>query len=497
MNSVWRSLLWKEWREHRWKLAIVAGAGLVVPAPFALGDARSYLAGVVMMLTLFVPLAAMFLGAGAAAGEQSRGTIRFLQSLPTPMWRPAIAKLAWSGLIVVTPALLALLAVLGNWSITEVPFDLAPPLLAAAAIGAGPLSLLIWMAAAGVNRSDEVRAGAVGLLVIALTWATLLVVGYSSTEDLNAPWPRSLRIVGAGAPASVAALLGSQLPAAELGWPNDFWARSWPFVVVMLAVHGGLAVWFVRRFGCVAITRTQAIDQPLARTSPGWLSPPRSRPLTAMIWKQARESAPLALLGGIAIPSLALLVATMMAGLGDGEISEGLVEVVPVTWVLMGFFVAVVAGIGVFMDDLRPGLHAFWRSRPINVDQWFAVKLGTGLLVTVVCLALAPLVIVGIVQALGWAEPAPNSPHPLALIGAGLLLHGAAYLVAVLSIVLVRQAVYAALLAISIMAAANLAIADHVVFEVLFTAIPYGAAVAAAVILASWLAVRNDWGWKG
>ena len=37
----------------------------------------------------------------------------------------------------------------------------------------------------------------------------------------------------------------------------------------------------------------------------------------------------------------------------------------------LGFFIVIVAGIGVLLDDLKPGLHTFWRSRPINPDLWF------------------------------------------------------------------------------------------------------------------------------
>jgi hypothetical protein len=496
MTSVWRSLLWKEWREHRWKPAIIVGACLLMPAPFALVDVQYYVPGAAMMLMFFAPLAAMFLGAGIAAGEQSRGTIRFLQTLPAPISKPALAKLLWSGMIAATPAIIAALALLCYWLATEAPFELGPPMIAVVASGIAAVSLMTWVAASGVNLSDEVRAGAVGLLVITVVWSAFLLIGYAWTDDLNnAPWPRPLRIAAAGAPASTAGLLDSSIADDELGWPENLVLRSWPFALVMLVSHGALATWFVRRFGRSGPSRSPSGEPAVVVVAPGWLSPPRSRPLTAMIWKQARESAPLALVGGVAIPLLALLVAVMAAGLNDYAVPEVLLNVVPGTWLVVGLFVAVVAGIGVFLDDLRPGLHTFWRSRPINVDQWFTVKLVTGLLVTVVSLTAAPLIIVAILESRQSFEPPLGEPRPLALVWQGLLFHGVAYLVAVLSIILVRHAVYAALLTISVVAAIPIAMSDFV--GDLRGEMFCGALAAVAVIAVARLALRNDWGWKG
>ena len=58
---------------------------------------------------------------------------------------------------------------------------------------------------------------------------------------------------------------------------------------------------------------------------------------------------------------------------------------------IVGVMVAVVAGVGVFLDDLSPGFNGFWRSRPIKIGQWFVVKYVVGLLVTIVTISV-PLV---------------------------------------------------------------------------------------------------------
>lgn len=46
---------------------------------------------------------------------------------------------------------------------------------------------------------------------------------------------------------------------------------------------------------------------------------------------------------------------------------------------MIAFLAAAVAGVGLFMEDLRPGVHAFWRSRPIPIDHWFWLKYVGGL----------------------------------------------------------------------------------------------------------------------
>ena len=189
------------------------------------------------------------------------------------------------------------------------------------------------------------------------------------------------------------------------------------------------------------------VDQTIQKraAAPNWLGPPRRSPLTAMIWKQLRESLPLPLLGAATIVLAAIWMAAQewdspAYGANVFQISYGV-------WMTMGSFVAIVAGIGAFMDDLRPGLHTFWRSRPISVNQWFAVKFTLSLLTTVVILAVPPLV----VAACFWTqldEIRVGGDDLPAIYAMSVAMQISLFTAAAAAMTLVRHAIYAAILTV-------------------------------------------------
>src|SRR4029079_5622139 len=99
MRSIWHSLAWKEWNEHKWKLVSILAvmwclmAFVVVMAGLSDRPVRTESFQVSALLG-GIPMA-VFVGLSIAAGEQSRGTLPFLQSLPVPMWRVALHKLGF------------------------------------------------------------------------------------------------------------------------------------------------------------------------------------------------------------------------------------------------------------------------------------------------------------------------------------------------------------------------------------------------------------------
>jgi hypothetical protein len=150
------------------------------------------------------------------------------------------------------------------------------------------------------------------------------------------------------------------------------------------------------------------------------------------------------------------------------------------------------------MDDLQPRLHAFWRSRPINVDQLFWLKFSGGLVVTIgtLTLALAPL------AAIIFGIRAANAHLPAVfreaqeLIGVGIVVQIGAFCAGVAAMTVLRQAVLAATTALAAMVG---------VAVLLSTAEPALRPAAAAwicaplivmVVIVPWLAMRYDWGWK-
>jgi hypothetical protein len=499
MNSVWRSLLWKEWREQRWILAAIVGISLLAPAPFSLrSDGRElYLTGLTMMAMLFVPLSAMFVGVWIAAGEHSRRTIHFLQSLPTPMSQAAGAKLLCAAFVVVVPGLIAL-AGAGGWALAHLDELDAKTVygggIMLASLGLLPLSLMLWTAAPGANWEDEVRASAVSLLVIGGIWLTLVMIG-AAVAGPNQLWPTWLLSIAAAAPGAPA--LGVSF--ADGGWSGT---RLSLLVVVMTLGHAAVAVWYVKRFGRASqqTAMSPAAVVPPAANGLGWLAPPRQSPLAAIAWKQFRESAPIAAIGFAAILGLVAILTIVVNRLNGRQPSDDILAMTGACWAALGFAVAVVAGIGLLLDDLRPGLLTFWRSRPINVDQWFAAKLLMGLPVTVVTLAAAPLVVLILVSLCFGGIPKFSSDTSTWKFAFALAaLHACVYLTAVAATALLRRAAPAALATI-LVAIFVIALIDKLGMEPgrhSLGLLTIGLFIAITATALAWSAVRNDWGLKG
>ena len=107
MRTIWQSLAWKEWHEHKWKLAALLAImwGVAMLSADRNGTTERFSESGSSLAIGIVPLA-IFIGLGTAAGERSRGTMPFLQALPVPMWRVALHKLAFGLVTIILPALL-------------------------------------------------------------------------------------------------------------------------------------------------------------------------------------------------------------------------------------------------------------------------------------------------------------------------------------------------------------------------------------------------------
>jgi len=184
MRTIWHSLAWKEWHEHKWKFAsltvILWGATSIAVLS---NEIDNFGLSFGMLLLCVIPLA-VFVGLGTAANERSRGTMRFLQALPVPTWRAAACKLVF-GLAIILASIALTMALIWFW---KLGFDLLgikyrgsmrmladdsgvfvrlnwylDGCLYCFAIAA---SIYIWTAATGVNRKDEISAGVVALAAI-------------------------------------------------------------------------------------------------------------------------------------------------------------------------------------------------------------------------------------------------------------------------------------------------------------------------------------------
>ncbi len=317
MNSIWKSLLWKEWREQRWRLVALT-ALILLPAgwffsyfaaptimPFTLWDNLSILAA---FANCYIVLAGCFLGMHLVGGENALRTMRFMQAEPTAMWQPGLVKLFVGWFVAVLPLVMlySVLCTVLPFLIDENTLDLAIKRLVQQygytekniygwslhnlAIGAfGVTSLLLWMSAGGVNRSDEVRAGAVGFLVCLSAW---MVFGFLMVwaDKHSTFWERGLLYL-------IPALPGG--PAISLGMPVVNYKQ---FITPLLAIvgiasHSAILYWYLRRFGRIAVPpkRAGSFEFNLSRWKHISSDPMRSQ-WRAIAWKQLRETGPLAAL---------------------------------------------------------------------------------------------------------------------------------------------------------------------------------------------------------
>jgi hypothetical protein len=110
MRTIWHSLAWKEWHEHKWKLVaitVVMWSVVAFVMLFSFWDRYVLATTQFAIISALVPMA-VFAGASAAAGEQSHRSLAFLQSLPIPLWRVACLKLVFGMISLVVPLLLTL-----------------------------------------------------------------------------------------------------------------------------------------------------------------------------------------------------------------------------------------------------------------------------------------------------------------------------------------------------------------------------------------------------
>jgi hypothetical protein len=177
-------LMWKEWVEHRWKLAL----GLVILAGLeGVGlHARIVADELVLVLALAIGgfLWPLLVGMDLLAGDAETGTLGTLLSLPVGRWRVLGVKLAMGAAAILAPVLGAGVAALllaggrewGSWQIVRAHLGMA----------ALALSVLVWMLAFGARQPSEARAALVGLGVLG-AWALAGVLGSWAMEHLGLP----------------------------------------------------------------------------------------------------------------------------------------------------------------------------------------------------------------------------------------------------------------------------------------------------------------------
>jgi len=500
MRSIWMSLLWKEWHEHKWKLAALTAILITVPMTIyfiEIGNGRinfweSFLTSLIPVILTYVLLSCLFLGMSTAGKENTQNTMPFLQSLTISPWKPAFVKLCMALITAWLPLLLLMILVVlitpndllqseetiayrylvGNYGIDNwIALEITRGLL-------GVTSLLLWMAAGGVNRSDEVRAGAVGFLIVSALWLTFVWAFnlHSNGESVLL----SLMPVLPGGPGIMSA---DMMASTAVGVPV--------LVAIGIAAHGAVLVWYLRRFGKVSVQSKYSYmsEWTLLPKQTTDMRPFKSQ-LGSIAWKQLRETGPLSLftLGGI------LLVFTVITWSEPNDVStirNGAYTLGGIT-MLFGLFVSFIGGISVMFEEYKPKVPDFWRTIPMNFKQWFILKYVVG--ITVLALSLGPVLLFANWWS-GWQLGSSGDSWN------ACLLFVLFYSLTLCTYAFVRQPIYAVALALffGFVGGYMLYAIFLVQFDLTHTVVTYTAVKILAIVFCTTLAyfaVKHDWGWK-
>ena len=514
MNSIVLSLAWKEFRDLRWKLVAMIVIVVVCALAMELYDRGSVFPAGSAILVAYVAIGALFFGENLAAGEKSQGTVPFLLALPVARWKVAAVKFMVTALVSIVPIVVTVLLIgayhricvmsdvdlsnqltLLKWQASGLDWYEAHLVLPLFAM----MSLLVWVAALGVRQKDEIRVGAIGILAVFCIWLSLGVLIGLQVQEPAYSLPEPLEMAIASAPGGLAAtaVSANRLSDGERGYLSLLsgeWLRG-P-VLFSLLVHACLVGRFLFSFGQTTTKRESRYmvnsDYTKYRLRSPWKSP-----LAAIVWKQARETTPIAVVGAVAI--LFASFATAASAMGRTNFLITLVDVSLSWWMTLGFIASVIAGVGVMGQDLNTSLHTFWRSRPIDVDQWFWVKVTTGLILLVSVLAIPNVVVYATCSWLGeagdsWRSYYSAKERPF-LMGSGF--HLLAYCGALAAMCLVRKPLYAAIFAFASWAFSS-AVSEVIGYEATTFAKAANLAfvLSGITMLVGWWAVRNDIAWR-
>lgn len=450
MNNLWLHLAWKEWHEHKWKLASLIAIPLTISLFFVLVEPSGAIDAFFCAWIGYVPLAALFMAMTVASGERSAGTMDFVRSLPIPRFQVAAVRLFMGAFVCLLPLLVT--AVIGHTTVcaltlmgerfespwlsyfTPLTFIWTGTALAAMSC----LTLFLWITAFAINQPTELRAGAIGVAVISI-WGSLEALADCMLDNRTEYCLQTATMIYLGSPFYPIYYHRMGVPA-----PAD-WPRT--FLLVQTSIYVGLISVAIRRYGQLQATTSPARGTTLTARC----GPPRSSPRSALVWLQWRETLPLCAAGLLLLTGSVGSVMLMrelaeMAGVAPardpGYAAIAYAGIAREFSMGIGFLWAIMVGTGTFAPDLEPRLANFWRSRPIDPIKWFWLKYLTGA-AAIVAFIDAPVV----VWILSMVEEGHWNDAKLLAFACVPLMHLAVYSIAVLLACLVRQIVYAGILA--------------------------------------------------
>jgi ABC-type transport system involved in multi-copper enzyme maturation permease subunit len=172
-----KALFWKEWCEHRWKLAY----GCVLLMGFVAVGLRSRIVQDAVIVVFAAVggsvLMPLLVGMGLVAAERSDGSLEMLLALPVRSWKIFAVKMAMGTLVCVGPIVGCMVLSLAMAAGREMSASrIIVPYLGGVAFS---IVMLVWMVAFSIRQPSEARAGLVGIAVF-MVWFFMIILDESA-----------------------------------------------------------------------------------------------------------------------------------------------------------------------------------------------------------------------------------------------------------------------------------------------------------------------------
>ena len=179
-----RKLIWKEWREQRWKLAL--GCVMLLGITVVGLQTRMIEDQVVMGLSLLFGSVVLpvFVSMDVVAAERADGSLASLLKLPVAPWKILTIKTAMAVICCVVPVLLAATAAILLAGNRELDYGTMARMYRA---GVGlAVSSVIWILAFSIRQPSEARVAIVAVAVV--IGCFLFVIPYGMFDDSLPDW---------------------------------------------------------------------------------------------------------------------------------------------------------------------------------------------------------------------------------------------------------------------------------------------------------------------
>lgn len=234
-----KALLWKEWQEQRWRVAL---ATVWLLGMTAIGLKTRILADDITITVIWIPTAVIlpvFLGMGLFASERRNGTLPYLLVHPVGRNQILAAKAVMGLLAYLTPMVVCGIALCLAVGGRERP--LVNLVSGIAAITVFGVILFGWQLLAGLRcRQEETY-----VLISAIVLSGCLLYGYVLDEVLYLNPPFLLLAMDPLVVLNLAMVAWGYSPYITI-WPVGFMQSIWPVAVIQSLILAGLGfgLWF-------------------------------------------------------------------------------------------------------------------------------------------------------------------------------------------------------------------------------------------------------------